>query len=164
MLSAFPRASRPGLPLALFAASVGLLLALPGCARNLDPSGAAAMWQRLDAGDGYRAWAPAPDYDQPQPTVGAHGDTALVYLNDVAIAATNSEESLDAWPDGAILVKDSFDSDGELYRIAAMEKREGAWIWVEWDEKGEVLYSGSPETCTGCHGGGDDFTLVIDLP
>ena len=68
-----------------------------------------------------------------------------------------------AWPEGSIIVKDSF-RGGELRLIAAMEKRAGGWYFVEWSGGGEVKFAGRPAICTDCHGSGQDEVLAFGLP
>ena len=59
--------------------------------------------------------------------------------------------------------QDAHDDD-ELDIVAAMEKREGTWFWAEWDADGESIYSGDPDTCTGCHQSGADMVRAFGLP
>jgi hypothetical protein len=77
--------------------------------------------------------------------------------------ALSAGEAIDAWPTGSRIVKDGFD-DGDLDLIAAMEKREDGWFWAEWDDEGDVIYSGTPELCTDCHRSGDDSVRAFSFP
>jgi hypothetical protein len=137
------------------------LLAL-GCGEDVDEEGARALWEKIHA-ESYPDWQRAPGYDEPQPTVRAHGQTALVYLNDV-MAEAAAGPSIAAWPAGALLVKDSFDGD-TLKFVAAMEKTEDSgWFFAEWSPDGSAKYAGEPEVCVNCHSAGGDSVLAVALP
>jgi len=120
-----------------------------------------ALWERLHDED-YESWARAPGYDEPQDTVRAHRDTALIFLNDVAETARAAGEA-ETWPDGSVLVKQSFEEDGTQSLIGAMSKENGEWYWVEWEADGTALYEGQPEICTDCHESGVDFVKELEL-
>lgn len=137
------------------------LAALAGCGEEVDEEGARALWEKIHA-EGYESWQRAPGYDQPQPTVRAHGQTALVYVNPT-VADAVAGPSLDAWPEGALLVKDSFEGD-EKKLVAAMEKQGSAWFFAEWTPSGDAKYASEPEVCTNCHAAGNDSVLAVALP
>ncbi|MGK3946444.1 hypothetical protein ABK046_49820, partial [Streptomyces caeruleatus] len=71
-----------------------------------------------------------------------------------------------AWPDGSIIVKEGYASD-ELSLIAVMKKESGSWFWAEYDQDGQILFSGKPKICLDCHGPREkwaDWTYSLDLP
>jgi len=140
------------------------LVATLGCSSDeIDEAGAKALWQKIQAED-YRSWTPAPGWEEPQPSVGAHGDTALIYLDDVMATALEGP-SLTEWPDGALLVKDIYDGNGEsLTFVAAMEKQSGSWFFAEWTPSGKAKFGGRPEVCTNCHDQGADSVFSAALP
>jgi hypothetical protein len=138
-----------------------LSLAVLGCGEDVDEEGARALWAKIQD-QGYRSWQRAPGYDAPQPTVRSHGQTAVVYLNEVMGVAV-SGPSIEAWPLGALLVKDSFDGS-DLKFVAAMEKQNGGWFFAEWSPDGEVEYGGEPDVCLDCHAAGGDRVLAVALP
>jgi len=142
---------------------IGLLLAVAalGCGSEVDEEGARALWDEIH-GQSYPEWERAPGYETPQPTVRAHGQTAIVYLNDVMVEAL-AGPTISAWPPGALLVKESFDGD-EVTLIAAMEKQGSSWFFAEWTPDGEVKYAGEPAVCTNCHAAGGDSVLAVALP
>lgn len=130
---------------------------------DIDEAGARALWKKIQAED-YRSWTPAPGWEEPQPSVGAHGDTAKIYLDDVMTAALESSD-LNAWPEGALLVKDIYEGNGdELTLVAAMEKQSGRWFFAEWTPAGEAKFGGRPEVCTNCHDQGADSVFSAALP
>jgi hypothetical protein len=79
------------------------------------------------------------------------------------MAEALQETDLPGWPDGSLLVKDSFDG-GSVELVAAMEKRSGRWYWAEWDANGNAKYAGEPDVCIQCHAAGEDFVLTMGLP
>jgi hypothetical protein len=138
-----------------------LAVAALGCGSDVDEEGAQELWDKIHA-ESYPDWERAPGYDAPQPTVRAHGQTAVVYLND-AMAGAVAGPSISAWPDGALLVKDSFDGDAPKF-VAAMEKQGSSWFFAEWTPDGEVKFAGRPEVCINCHSAGGDSVLAVALP
>jgi hypothetical protein len=134
---------------------------LLGCGDDVDEAGADALWDEIHERS-YDAWERAPGYDAPQPTVRAHGETALVYLSPIASDAL-AKAGLEAWPQGSIFVKDSF-RGGERSLLAAIERQTDGWFFAEWSASGEVKYAGEPEVCTNCHGTGANRILAVALP
>ena len=132
-----------------------------GCGSDVDEQGGDQLLARLRADD-YQSWTRASGWETAQPTIRQHGATAEIFLNPV-MAAARDEEGLSEWPEGAILVKDSF-KDGSLSLIAAMEKGANGWYYAEWDASGDVLFAGSPEVCVNCHQVGADHVLSVALP
>jgi hypothetical protein len=133
---------------------------LVGCADDEAPEDAAALLERLRAED-YRSWARAPGYEMRRDAESPHADQVDVYVNDVVEAAL-AGGPIAAWPVGSVIVKDGFDGDA-LELIAVMEKRADGWFWAEYFDD-VSKYSGTPEVCTGCHEGGDDFVMAFDFP
>lgn len=149
----------------LLALGLSVGWALGGCGSDdevADPARADALWQRLQD-EGYAArWARAPGWEARRPSVSSHGDEADVFV-DPTLAQATTQAGLAAWPDGSLVVKDSY-RDGALRLVAAMEKRDGAWFFVEWTASGEAKYAGQPGICTGCHASGDDMVRAFSLP
>jgi hypothetical protein len=139
---------------------LGVLLA--GCGADIDQGTADALWTEIHALE-YRSFRRAPGYDEPRPTIRAHGDTALVFLDPTIASAADGSQALTEWPEGSLLVKDSY-SGSELQLIAAMQKRARGWVFVEWDAEGDAKYAGQPEVCVNCHQAGGDFVLSVALP
>ena len=139
---------------------VGALLSL-GCGDDQDPDGAAELWTRIHA-ENYRSWARAPGYEARRDSNAAHGDAVDIYIDNTVSLALGAP-SLTVWPMGSLIVKDGFDN-GDFELVAAMEKRESGWFWVEWNTKGEASYSGKPSLCIDCHEGGADSVRAFPLP
>jgi hypothetical protein len=145
------------------ARSMMAALLLSGCGDDMevDEAGARSLWDKIHA-EHYENWQRAPGYDQPQPTVRAHGQTAVVFVNPT-VGQALSGPALDAWPVGSLVVKDSF-SGAQRTLVAAMEKQPGGWYFAEWSASGEAKYAGRPDVCTGCHTSNNDFLRAIVLP
>jgi len=133
-----------------------------GCYDDQDPSGAEALWTKIHDAN-YRTFARAPGYDKRTPTNAPHGDEVEIFVNSVVSSALASGP-ISSWPDGSLIVKDCFDSDGTLDSVAAMEKRGSSWFWVEWNDEGESLWSGNPPLCTDCHASGADMVRAFGFP
>jgi hypothetical protein len=142
------------------AVSLGLLAS--GCRDDQAPDEAAELWTRIHDAK-YQSWDRAPGYAMRRATNAPHSDAVEIFVNDV-VANALSGSAITAWPDGSLIVKDGYDSDGDLDIVAAMEKRGSEWFWVEWAADGESLYSGKPEICTDCHGPGADDVLAFGFP
>lgn len=142
-----------------FLAVCGLL----ACGDDQAPDQAAELWSRIQ-NVGYRSFVRPPGFEQRVASSAPHGDNVEVFMNDVAAEVLRNAAPTEAWPDGTLFVKDGYEDDGALDVVTAMEKRDGAWFWAEWNASGESIYSGTPEVCTDCHGSGRDFTRGVALP
>ncbi len=142
-----------------------LLLAPIGCGDDQAPDEAAALFERIQS-DNYRSFATAPGYDTPQASSAPHSDNTQVFINDVVADVLELGEPITEWPLGSLIVKDGFDSDGELDLIAVMEKRADGWFWAEYLDlpSSDSKYSGKPDICINCHSAGDDLVLAFSFP
>jgi hypothetical protein len=94
-----------------------------------------------------------------------HGAWADVYLDPNIRAVLDAATPLAAWPDGAAAVAEGRDAEaGELTVISVMEKRDGAWLWGQYDADDRPLAFGHPASCTACHGIGSDYLRSATLP
>lgn len=152
----------------LLAAALGL----GGCAEALYGPGPAAdqsggsgsadlrrrsLWERITM-EHYSKWKVAPGYQVPQSSEGPHGDRIQIFLNDAA--ATAREQAQPEWPDGSIIVADFLDEHA-IVRVAAMEKRSGAWYFSLWMPDGKTLPPDNEGDCVSCHKAGTDGTLGV---
>jgi hypothetical protein len=146
---------------------VCVVLCTLGCGsddeKNQEPEAAKQLLDRIQEED-YRTWARAPGYAERMPTLAPHGDAVDIYVNPVTAAAL-AGPSITAWPQGSIIAKDGWKSDGQtLEVIAVMEKRTDGWFWAEYSGSGSALYSGRPSVCTGCHDSGADYVRAFGFP
>lgn len=141
---------------------VTVALVTSGCRDDQAPDEAAELWTRIHD-ENYRSWARAPGYAMRRSTDAPHSDEVEIFVNDVVSVAL-AGPAITVWPDGSLIVKDGYDSDGSLDIVAAMEKRDGAWFWVEWGADGESDYSGKPSICTDCHAPGADGVRAFGFP
>lgn len=123
----------------------------------------AALFARLKTSD-YESWDVAPDYEQPRPAQGPHGDRVQVFVNPVGVKALEAGAP-DGWPAGTTIVKNIY-AGSTIGQIAAMEKQpDGTWFWAEWDTAGKTVAAGqSLDACEGCHAQGIDMALSVSLP
>lgn len=142
--------------------ALGLSLLTSGCRDDQAPDEAAELWTRIHDAK-YSSWDRAPGYAMRRPTDAPHSDAVEIFVNDV-VATALTNPGITSWPDGSLIVKDGYDSGGDLDIVAAMEKRGAEWFWVEWAADGESHYSGKPSICTDCHAPGADGVLAFGFP
>lgn len=150
--------------LARFAPVFAVVALIGACGDDGDdqaPAEAAALWQKIHAID-YRSLPRAPGFPGRTPSSAPHGDAVEIYVND-RVTETLTTPGATAWPDGSLIVKDGW-AGGSLKYVAAMEKRGGAWFWVEWSGDGDAKYSGAPSLCVNCHASGSDGVRAFGLP
>ncbi|RYE94808.1 MAG: hypothetical protein EOO75_00980 [Myxococcales bacterium] len=147
---------RPWIPAALLGV---LTLAACGDDDVDDPAAARDFLGQLQAQQ-YRTWSRATGWEARKKSIAAHGNEADIYVN-TTLGETPAGAT--AWPDGSVIVKDSF-RDGDLSLIAAMEKRPDGWYYAEWSADGTPKYAGRPSICTDCHDNGVDQVLAFTFP
>jgi hypothetical protein len=149
---------------ALIALFIFGAVAFTGCTDDQQPEEALALWQAIHADD-YRNFARAPGYETRRAASSPHSDKVDIYINDVLQDALQAGETLTAWPEGSLVVKDGFEDNGALELVAVMEKRTNGWFYAEYfDFSGKSDYSGKPDVCTGCHSSGADFIRSFGFP
>ncbi|MCU0656755.1 MAG: cytochrome P460 family protein [Polyangiaceae bacterium] len=138
-----------------------LLVGLAACGEDNvdDPEAAKAFLSKIQ-GENYRGWSRAPGWEARKESIAVHGNESDIYVNKTL---SETPKGATAWPEGSIIVKDSFQGS-DLRLIAAMEKRADGWYFVEWDGGGEVKFAGRPSICTDCHSSGQDEVLAFGLP
>ena len=125
----------------------------------LEDAAAVELWSEVQ---GFEGWNQYEGWEGIVPSESVHGDFVQIWLNDEAMTAISAG---DAIPDGAILLKETFnDAEGtDLKDITVMKKVAGYnadgsdWYWAQYLEDGSVQTSGAPTMCTGCHASGDDY-------
>ena len=145
------------------------LVLVAGCGEEASSPEADRIRDQLYAADYARTFARAPGWESPrQPEAGgAHGPFIDIYINDVVGDALASEEALDRWPDGALIVKDGWnDAQGEEHLFFAfMERRPEGWFWGEYRGDGSLVAAGVGDPrCANCHSAGQDSVFAFGLP
>ncbi len=95
-----------------------------------------------------------------------------IYVNETGLAVERGEADY-PFPEGTIIVKESFDNDngskGDLSNLTIMVKREsgyspdyGNWEYIMAKPDGTIAQQGSLSTCIRCHSKGDDkdYTFI----
>ena len=144
------------------------LLALTGCRESTEPEEANRLWLDLIQADYRTNWMPAPGFESRVPSRAAHDDEVQIFVNPDVQNVLDTSTAIEEWPVGSIVVKDGYGGN-DISLVAAMEKtRRGTepdtWFWAEYTGDGDVLFSGTPTICTGCHQIGDDFIRGFFFP
>ncbi len=139
-----------------------VIIVLAACGGNETPQSAEMLLHEVQT-QAYRTWERAPGCEERKATNAPHSDFVDIYVNEPLAQAARSANT-SSWPLGSVVVKDGFDTDGELEIIAIMEKREDGWFYAEYDAQGDVDYSGQPSVCLSCHAAAPDAILAFPLP
>ncbi|MBX3189083.1 MAG: cytochrome P460 family protein [Labilithrix sp.] len=149
------------------AAAVLLAAMVASCKQDDDPAGARALWDKINAGEGFRSWRRAPAYPERTPSFTAHADAVEIFVSpEMSAALRGSPPKITEWPQGSIVVKEGYRGDTRKL-VAVMEKRADGWFWAEYDGEGETLFSGRPKICVDCHDNRatySDWTYAIEFP
>lgn len=166
--------------LTLFA--VAALGALAACADGdvKDPSElldlsdeeiADALWASMS---GYESWGQADGWTgiQYHSDLSPHGGSDFPYMqswiNTTAASDWSDVVGGGSFSTGAILVKNVYDDASGTTTgpdTYAMQKIEGygsdGWFWAVYDSSGTASALGDVDMCSGCHGAGDDMSLLV---
>ncbi len=150
------------------AALVCVALLVTACGQDDDHEGARVLWEKINAGPGFRSWERAPGFPTRKPSFTAHSSAVEIFVsaNITSALTTPRTAPLTEWPVGSVIVKEGFSGDARKL-VAAMEKRADGWFWAEYDDGGDPKYSGRPSVCTDCHDnrkGYSDWVYAFELP
>ena len=126
---------------------------------------AAELYTQITGDDDYQQWELMPGTTEMEPGTGVHGNLVTVYVSDEAFAAV--EDNAETMPNGSIILKEGYSSDGELQEILLMQKIDGFdpehndWFWAAYSPDGEVAVEGQVEACQDCHSGAQDTDYVF---
>ncbi len=97
--------------------------------------------------------------------IAPHGAYSTIWRDPIAEAARTGG-ARDRWPEGAtFLCEGSRDQAGdESISTMILVRKDGAWLWAQYDAAGEPLEYGSSTSCVHCHQAGSDFVRSIELP
>lgn len=94
------------------------------------------------------------------------GNILKLYINDLALDTVLHKKGV--FPDGALLIKENYTDNGELFLITVMYKVKGFnpaghdWYWVKYKPDGEARLEGKVDVCISCHVGvaGNDYAFT----
>ena len=126
-----------------------------------DPN-AALLEELATALDGYESWTQAAEWSGVQESNTSHDAFTEIWFNDVSYATYEAQAGGDM-PDGSVIAKQSWtDAEGtDPANFTAMMKADGEWFWAAYSPSGDVVQSGQPDFCTGCHAAGQDGVMVL---
>jgi len=116
------------------------------------------LWQSLEEGDYRQEWTTGvkdPGYAALRDARSVHGESLALYLNDDA--ADCLEATPESMPDGAVLLLEHLDGQGNAQALDVMWKREGYdpengdWFWAEYAPDGRLEKVGTGAGCGDCH-------------
>ena len=116
---------------------------------------ASELYMQITEEDNYKSWAFMPGTSEMDPGNGVHGELITVYVSDDALSAIENNEGV--MPNGSIILKEGYSSEGELREIVLMQKVDGFdpehndWYWAAYSPDGDVLTEGSQPACYNCH-------------
>lgn len=134
-----------------------------------DPEQAKKVWNEINApgAGGFRAWERAPGYAVRRPSFTAHARAVEIFVSPQITEA--QKKVIQQWPVGSTIVKEGFSdlNGGSRKLVAVMKKNPDGWFWAEYDDEGEVLFSGKPSVCVDCHDNRkdhSDWVYAFELP
>lgn len=141
--------------------SVGLfaLVATTACSSDdpeLPDATGASVWSFLQESDYQSEWELWPGTIERFEGQEPHGALHTVYANPAALDALSGNSS--RLPNGSIIVKDNFTSEGVydvatiMYKVDEYDPVNNDWFWAMIAPDGEVRREGMVEGCIACHG------------
>jgi len=103
----------------------------------------------------YRNWNLWPLKDELYASTSIHGPLLTTYVSDNAISAIQDREG--ALPYNSIVVRESYEPEGELreigvrYKVNGYDPEHSDWFWAAYTPDGEVIVEGRVESCQNCH-------------
>ncbi|WP_406659889.1 cytochrome P460 family protein [Methanolobus sp. ZRKC3] len=116
---------------------------------------AAELYSLMTGDGGYAEWNLFPGTVELATSAGVHGDQVTIYVSDNAYDAIEAGET--TMPAESIILKEGYDSDGELEELVVMYKVEGYnpddgdWFWALYSPEGDVSAEGKVSGCINCH-------------
>lgn len=113
-----------------------------------------AFWTYISETNPYAKWDMWPGKDGLYPGTSPHGAFLKLFVNDVAMKALKDGTDM---PDGAIIVKENYNTEKKFVAITPMYLKKGYnpeagdWFWAKYSPEGEVMASGKVEGCINCH-------------
>lgn len=126
----------------------------PVQARTPQPEGN-EVFDYITEENNYRNWDLWPLRGERYASVSVHGPLLTTYVSDNAVPAIESRAG--ALPYGSMVVRESYDSEGELreigvrYKVEDYDPEHNDWFWAAYTPDGEVMVEGRVESCQTCH-------------
>ena len=138
--------------LTVFAVVAVAFLAAHALEDQMPGPDAAEFWTYITKTSPYTEWKFWDDHSGMQPGAAPHGPFHKVYVNDILYDAESTPV-----PNGAIQVKESYNSDKKMTAITVMYKvkdynPDGCdWYWARFSTEGKGGPEGKLDMCIGCH-------------
>ncbi len=103
----------------------------------------------------YRNWDTWPLKDEIYASTSIHGPLLSTYVSDNAVPAIRNRGG--ELPYGSLIVRESYDAEGELreigvrYKAAGYDPEHNDWFWAAYKPEGEIIIEGMVESCLDCH-------------
>ncbi len=153
--------------LSLFAFSAIAVLSMCNKATDEDK----ALFSRSATTEGF-TWYKGNDAKLESTIPGAHHKYVRTRFNAIAQSALGSDGTLPvgaSFPEGSLIVKESYDENDNFKIYAVMEKAPNnsaageGWLWAEYDADGKAVHSISKSNtgCINCHNDSGNRDLVM---
>jgi len=119
-----------------------------------EPNGS-QVYSYITEENSYRNWDLWPLREERYASVSVHGPLLTTYVSDNALPAI--ENRAGALPYGSMVVRESYDQEGELreigvrYKVEDYDPEHNDWFWAAYTPEGEVIVEGRVESCQDCH-------------
>ncbi|NUN22284.1 MAG: cytochrome P460 family protein [Candidatus Jettenia caeni] len=152
--------------------SLAFLLFLPsgvGIGETLeskDKIHAQMLWHYITRENPYKNYPAWPGKEGFYESTMPPGNILKLYINELALDTVLHKKGV--FPDGALLIKENYTDNGELFLITVMYKAKGFnpaghnWYWVKYKPDGEARLEGKVDVCISCHVGvaGNDYAFT----
>lgn len=140
-----------------------------GFASSPEAVNAAALLAFFSSASPYGAWPYWPGHEGVQPGKAPHGAFHRIFITKGFADALASKPGVA--PEGAVVLKETYDSEKNLVHLDVMAKvpgynpEAGDWFWAEYDGSGKVLVEGRVGMCISCHASfkANDYLIVGKL-
>ncbi|MHC1752767.1 cytochrome P460 family protein [Humidesulfovibrio sp.] len=162
------------LPVGLLAAEMGKMQGgmdqMSGQAHGMmQKTDGMALMMHITKTDPYKKWDLMPGTTKMRQGSEPHGALQNVYVNKLAMKAFT--EKAGALPDGAIIVKENYMTDGKLGAVTVMSKKKGYnpeagdYLWLKYGADMKIQAEGKAAMCISCHTNakGNDFVMLAPL-
>jgi hypothetical protein len=133
---------------------------------NKDKINTQALWRYITEENPYKDYPRWPGKEDFYESTMPPGNILKLYINDIALDTVVNKGGV--FPDGALLIKENYTDDKELFLITIMYKVKGFnpaghdWYWIKYKPDGEARLEGKVDPCINCHIGvaGNDYIFT----